>query len=793
MSDNAQSAAAAKALPWIRGAGFISLLAFVWLLHLLSQSGSPTRSEAFFLIPSEEDPVKIKQLDDGRRPVSLVPQESGADGSRYTLELRTGEARRLLASPRIALEIEAKDPAWIVSARLVSRTGLHEITGEQRLEGARTIDFVLVATPDDLAGDEADLRLEVVTRSPAQLSLRAQRTKEIPLSRMLWTTIDDSAHGSEICSLAGRYELPGVEQPLSKAELLACTWGFGPHGARVIHSVVITTAALWLTGLLLLRDGNAYRVAMASGFLAAAIYAVYAVLSPPFQGPDEPDHVLTFAQITGGSTLASGALDLASISHFERIKFRPEEKYSSLDVGIPLTGPWAAHVGAPPAERSPLARGIWQALGGLTAGMSAGSAILVLRLFNAIFAALFLTAALLLAVYALRDEGVSPLTLAAPALLVPGIAYFGVMVSNYAFLVAGFIVQAVAFGLLWQGMAAARQSAQFFFVVGGLAGSGAALAATAADNGIVSLVFWGVILPISTAVLAASNPWSRVLWLPGAFGLAMMLAGAGVAASGPDGLSVAPRILNEWLRLHAPLPSTGHFMYAMYFLSAYLLAVAAAVALVVLVKRWLDRREWSGWGRTLYISGVAVLVVGVLLGVAPAVDDIQTVAGKPPLADYTGSVLWAFTDGFGPGPADWYVVNHFWGSLGWLDTVLPDWLLLGLRLGAGLGIGLLLAAVWVRGAPAGSLGLMCASLTAVLAVLLAVLALYHSISINVHGRYLIGVYVFVLVLAAEGYRRLFSDALAARAPAAILVPAICLLAAGIQAASWTTIVNRYLE
>jgi hypothetical protein len=779
-----------------RCAGFLSLLAFAWILHSLAQKVSSSRNEAFFYLAAQEDAEKIRcrQANQLLVPFTSVGNREGL--FRYQLKLCRRESLQWLSAPRISLKIGARDPAWVASATLSHANGIYSTAGPQRLEGSRFVDFQAEAKTAGEGGQEI-LLLDVLTQAPARLYLHAQRSTEAdPVAGLLWIeeATKDSGGQTELRAVVGRYELPPAADLPTRAELLGFTWGLGFKGGRIIHGILVAAAAFWLCGLLLLRRSGALAAAAGAGSLAFSVLLVYAVLSPPLQGPDEPDHVLSFAGAVNDKILTSSTLDLANASHFERIKFRPEEKFSVVDVGRPLKGTWAPHIYGYAADRSPLALVIWRVVNSAVMPLAAGPAILALRLSNGLFVGLCLLIALVCAALALRSDA-SVLVLAFPAVLVPSIAYFGVMVSNYAYLVGGFLIQTVAFGLLWQGLGIEKPSARFYAAAGGLAGFGTALAAGAADNGFVSFIFWGIVLPVYAALSSCQAGWRHSAVLLTSFALAFPLYCLAINLCVYDKLCVAPRAL-EFLQRYISPAWCGPTGVLMFFLFAYLAVVFAASALLGVVGYTGNLAGLAAWGRRLFVAGVFGATVFVLAGVASGVPDIQAAVERPPLLEYAKTVLHAFVDGLGPGPADWYIVNHFWGSLGWLDTVLPWWLITFMRIATGLGLFALCVSSLLRGAPRNSILLTTASLAGILAMLVATVVLYHSyyaITVNVHGRYLLGIYLFVLVLAAEGYRRIFAKWFSSYLLPFSAASAACLLAASIQSVSWTTILNRYLQ
>ncbi|MFZ4599718.1 MAG: hypothetical protein ACOYNN_13820, partial [Terrimicrobiaceae bacterium] len=188
------------------------------------------------------------------------------------------------------------------------------------------------------------------------------------------------------------------------------------------------------------------------------------------------------------------------------------------------------------------------------------------------------------------------------------------------------------------------------------------------------------------------------------------------------------------------------------------------------------------------VASMATLgMAAVLLPTLP-IPDIQGQPLRDGLAEYVFRVLYSFLEGFGPGGADPFVTTSFWGLFGWLDTPLPDWMLGVMRFGCGLGVVLFVAAISWEGGILTSLALV-GSVAAMVAVIGGG---YFFVDYNVHGRYLIGVYLLMLVLAAEGYRRAATWLFPKGATRVGGLCAVVWIAMLLHFCAWTTVLNRYL-
>jgi hypothetical protein len=777
----------------ISGAALFSLLGFFWLLFLLAQDGESSRKEAFFRV--EAFPADLHErvrLEAGRTVIALVPQETAAGEWSQSVELSTSIGDDLAKVERLILEIEVAQPVVVASARLVFDSedvslepAIYESRPNRKLEGAASLGLLKVsAVPRDIG---AKARLEIRTTEPEPLSLRVQKTADGPVSPFFWMEVRNADGAVEYANVQGWFRQADSGPAHSRAELLAYTWGWGTAGALRIYAIWAVSIALWCGGLFLLLKGQVPRGA-GWALLSAAVVFLYSVLTPPFQSPDEPDHLLTFAAISEDEALPADILALANTGHFERIKFRTEEFFSSQDVERPLEAVWASHVYATEVDRSPFARIIWGLVAKVVPDGNASATMFALRGANGLFLILCLAGALATTRLVADDTG-GLWWLAAPTLLLPAVAFFSTAVSNYAYLVGGYLLQGAGLALLWSCFGGdARRGASMAVAAGALAGIGAAVAVCAADNGIISLIFWTSLVPfLAWASAHESAATFRFLGaLSGGFAIVCGL----VSLADPSGLSIAPRIMAE-LQAHFPSADFGPRGTAALLAALWLTVMFVAAWVASGLGRWLGKHiAWPHWRRAMAVVYTLLCLAVLVAGFRP-LQDIEPVGALSPKAEYVADVLLRFVDGLLPGVPDWFTTSSFWGWFGWLDTPLPLPLRLGLQWGTGAGL-LLLAFVSLRGDRAAGRSIFLAGCACSVLLSVAVIAaMYHTAAVNVHGRYLIGVYVFVFVLAVEGWRRMafsqpdpFSSAMAATS-------ALCLGAVVVHATALSTILQRY--
>ena len=181
-------------------------------------------------------------------------------------------------------------------------------------------------------------------------------------------------------------------------------------------------------------------VAAAAGGAALALAVAYALVTPPFQAPDEPTHFLTFTQANARIDLRDDARRLADETHFNRMTFRTHEVFTKADAEQLWKAKWS--LGEPPApgSRSLLVTWIWQAVGSAMPGTAdAPFALLALRVFHSLVFAVAVGLGALLVVTATATTASAVVALC-PFFLMPILPYLGMFVSDHAALVSGYVL-----------------------------------------------------------------------------------------------------------------------------------------------------------------------------------------------------------------------------------------------------------------------------------------------------------------------------------------------------------------
>ncbi len=786
---------------WVRWAGYASVGGFAILLAALAQPGLAGRADPFFTVLAEEDPLAPSIQN--RQPLlfRLLKVEDGI--STHVLDMESNGD--LLGSPTIGLLMAANGrSAEVISGRMdFSDPSTGEVTGKYKIrQGAilrenRKLEFVKRSSSSGIVPTRPQkVSIKISSRIGPDLAVVGQFAEQEPLSRLLWATATSRRGAPGVACAWGWQERPWSGEPMSKAGLLGHMWGFGADGARFIYALILCAAGVWLLGGLFLlggpldRLGDGGSLAVGATLLFLSISSVLCLIFPPFHAPDEPDHFLAYARLVYQPGLAGDAKRLADAGHFERIKFRTDEKFAASDVGRPDMVNWAPHVAAPDPNRSPVAKIIWLLSENFLSASHAGFALLGLRLVTVLFVALCLGFALAIAAVGIRPDRLS-VWLAAPAILTPAIAFFSMGVSNYPFLIGAYIMQAVGVGLLWAQPMEQNASRRLQIVAGALAGSGLMLGICSSDNGVFAIMFWAVLIPAYWFLrgLRAKTLGSEFgCWQSFFCAYFSSMAAAWVVVGALAGAyHVLPAVITTRFQdILSATPLDGVGVQALVFAVYAIPLVGLSIALLSVGWRvrsaaWLPAvRKGAAW---LLVLGVAV----VLVAKGPYVPDFNGAT----VWEYMGKVVCSFYEGFGPGKSDWLVSQSFWGIFGWLDTPMPAILNDAVRWVAGAGLlALVILSIRKSPFPCGK-GFLWANVFGIAAMLAAISVAYFYSKYAVNGRYIIAPYLLILTAAYEGYRRV----VLLRFPGqdgAVLSAALIYLAAGVvHCVAWTSVLNRY--
>jgi hypothetical protein len=433
------------------------------------------------------------------------------------------------------------------------------------------------------------------------------------------------------------------------------------------------------------------------------------------------------------NTLTHEFENLAKKTHFERIKFHPEEKFLTRDMQEPATVPWGDHVAATELSRSGFSTLLWRAMAKPVSQLSGSRALLFMRLLQS---AMFgLAATVGATILGPRFNFPSALSI----FLIPTVAMFAMHLSNYGPLVSFTVIFASALtALLW-----GKKRPWIGFALGA---SIALLMAT-------SRSVWVFLPAMASALLLGaltkepneSHRQKLFFWGSLSAGLCFFWL-----FSTPDYLDLALDTI------HARLPSQ------LGSVASVILKTPVTVVLIFFVLFGMDhlcaKIPKLGDEKKQLIVKTAVLMAFIFLAfsyllplVRPelAVPDIET-GSKIPLIHYLKKSIVLCAALFRWGAHDFYMITSFYGGFGWLETLLPSWVIsVILAIAAG---GLVVTLLHIR--KNGNLSVLL-KMIFIFVALLASVALSAKgnwdESVNLHGRYLIPFHLTLMTICFSGY------------------------------------------
>ena len=794
-----------------------SIAGFTIFFVNLQQQGLKTRTERLYYLPYQLFQEGRAKQAEARVPLRMGVREVDSGIFEHTLEIQSSSGEIFAQMTELGLDLSAPSEWKLISADLTfydaegNQEAIKFATQEQKKqkkENSSVVLSVVSESPQDNLIPKKGL-LVIKAAGARELSIWSQKSSERPVSPILWTLMPNSEEKkgeANYASLDGwfRYNEVGVPD-YSKAKLLAHMWGFGVDGERIIYWLSGGALLLWIFGLGLILEPQVLRKvipdylanALGCSLLFISICLIFAFIFPPFHGPDEVHHFTGYVEASGKGSLVSNSLEIANLGSFPRIYRKNSEKFTSLDVAIKNQAELPPDTTRPYfAGRSPLGMAVWNGVKGFINAQNAGLALLQLRVINGLFVALCLLVALAVTGSIFPAKNLAA-WYCAPLLLIPCIAHYSTVVSNYPFLIGGYVIQMVVLGILWASLDSPISNARQLAKIGALLGVGIGIALCSADNALATLPFWGVILPAFLTARSVSKE-SQATELKDArfligsmIGILFLFCGALGAFSLNN--SFLPQLTS--IMLAQILPVHGNlFVAGMAFLFLYSASIcAASFACITLGRMFYKKHGGLPW-RT---AGITTLVLSIVFLIAIKVPGLQEIdlsrGGNTTIFGYAMTVAAAFADGLLPGEVDVTISDTFWRRLGWLDTNLPVGLMEFLRNAVGLGICILIFKSLLNRSHRGPILFSAATLIGLFVCAASVGILYRIALYNVNSRYILVAYLFAAIIAIEGYRRLASDGHALLCRISLAPACICILTIGIQCWSWRSILNRYFQ
>ena len=568
------------------------------------------------------------------------------------------------------------------------------------------------------------------------------------------------------------------EARATRLSLLASMWELSGSPAWIVAALCACAALVGAAVLLAGRTDTSHaglRGGGAACLAALGLGVAYAVCVPPFQAADEPNHFLAVGAYNGRAGFEMETEAWARRMAFEEIRFDPHRPYSPLDRGE--SGQRWRGVGVPDDIRGAGMRAEWWLTAPLARRMRVQSLFLVMRLTHA---TLFAAAAGLFVFLAWRFTGApAPELLAIPLFLVPTLPYFGMHMSNYAPLLAMYVLLACAVVIAtWDGAGS--------HAAGPIAGAALAGAIAFSRSSLPILAFVVFLLAGRIGLGdARGRRWPAfAFWL----GFTLMLAG---------GLTVVDGSYLGALQSGGAGVSTSLVPLAWGLNHPWLLIVPAALALAAELAGARLRRTAGGpatGGQTARWIALALALVILVASVGslwipfPGLNAFDP-NHRPPALDYVRNVVVACATFLRFGRPDNLTSLTFFGGFGWLETLAPDPLVSALAGASALALVLLL--VWI--ARAGSARAL-AWVGFVLAGFVASSAAYglsiiRAMPADLHGRYLLGLYLCLLVVCWSGVARVAAARGGTGRTAAVAIAGACCLAVNVYCLAF--ILGRY--
>jgi hypothetical protein len=693
------------------------------------------------LVPREARPAPVAVPLDGR--------ETPRGTSLFRIELTAADPAALLAHDELQLFLDSEPRAELRAARLEwrgTRCSLAaepgaELTSRQAValrrgggcQGAASAAPAALDLLVEARGRPTVTLLAFEAAGLAAIAVAPSRARSVPLPlRGAWVDYPPRAP---------RVELLGhMWRAAGSGWLLACV------GLAVL--LAGAGCLVFPTRAVPAGDGRpaaplALRASLGAACLAGSLGLLYAVLTPPLSGPDEPYHLLGFAALANDEALAADTVRLMGETHLWRIRQQPGERFRTIDVGRPYVVEDDQLRPTEVAQRSAIVAWLWRAVLPIAQGKPAPQALLALRLVNVAVFALAVGLAMALALL-VADEPWRQ-WLVYPFFFVPALPFFATHVSETAVLCAVYVLLATSLALLcldgprarWAGLALGLATGLMLaggrspwplatLVAATLAGRIALASRGAARPGRDALVFWGG-FGLGTTVfwLVIDEPYRR---MTESYALRF-------AFFVPESVRHAVVWLLTRPQVAALAAAAGWALERLLTRPRERVAAGAGVLAARLVP----------WATAALSLGVVLSLLGSLVLRYPQLPT-ESIYSMP-MSDRVAAVLATMATLFRLDQPNFLLASSFWVGFGWLDT-MPGAALQGLLVAvAGLGLVALLRDIGRRRDVRRFLWLLVFAVGAALSLVVYTLAMEHHTSPFV-GRHLIGWYLALLAVTA---------------------------------------------
>jgi len=535
---------------------------------------------------------------------------------------------------------------------------------------------------------------------------------------------------------------------LTRLDLLAYLWDLPINSLKIIFLLSFLCLA---SGAQIILNTTKVRLFWGILFFSLGMSLPHIVVSPPFEAPDEPDHFLGFiSQLPKGPSLLKSAAilskqgNLINIYNNEAAKFKPE------DLIRRLPSAWADHmVPTIMFDRSPLTYSIWSLLAYLYDFESAQGLLLSIRLLHlaifclAISALVSVTAKL----FARKEEA---LVLLCAIFLVPALPFFAMHVSNYAVVTSLYLIASTAIPI---GLRITREKSPFnISLLSFLFGF---LCCTPILGASSAISFFPVIILWSVSIL-----YSKLTYNLKDFRLVMSFMTLGIIVfllSALPNLSALPIPVSDLIR---KVPNV--FLSTRASLISTFLVIILILTCLLCAHRIGHENLSAGskyWSQANNYSQYVVLGIGLVMLLVPILDppgfhpNIE-IAHQMTKTMYIRSSIKKYFLNYASIVSDFYLCTSFWLGFGWLEIPSQrSWLLwpkflIPLALLSGSFAAIKNTISKATPSISHSSFLMLSSLIGTSCAIAMLASSYFDSSVNLHGRYLIGVSIVVIVNAA---------------------------------------------
>ncbi len=571
--------------------------------------------------------------------------------------------------------------------------------------------------------------------------------------------------GAELKYAVGAVQRQLTQDPWPRLKRLSWMWGWEEHwiwAGGVLNALLLLATGLlgwaWNRARAKTSSLRPKGLALAVGVSSLCFGLVWSFVTPPFQAPDEPIHFATFFSYF--RTPKNEAVNqLAQDLHFWRIRYHPDQRFETHHARKPEDPPKEGPLGTVLLfPRSPAAVGYWTLLHHIlpdsegqhpqsnnqpethTAEKDLAQCLLLFRTLNVTFVATVLGLLSLLVLLFTRQPRHT--AHAATLLSLPSLAFFSAAVTTYTPLIMALVL--LFFLITWLESAPLMRFSQqaVFFTLSLL---------------FLVLCFWssrvGVIYGFAGAGFLLLGLGKKTCFLPGQ-------PTPKVAAKSSFAWGMALAVLTPLVALAIANLTPKYFGFGHPRVREIVTMGFAAYPLAALLTFATPFAEGKlGWNKpqlknVLLFAAGAITLLTLYVSLAWPMDGLHNIE-KVPLSP--GVYIWDAVKTFVAtntlGAPEFYLAETFWSGFGWLEAMWSPVVtkLLQVVLLTGL------IAVFFHSSREMTVSEVLRRGAVVLLVLITVATLAlgaHQSRNNLHGRYLIGIYIILTTYSLLGWSRL---------------------------------------